>query len=252
MILALDAGNTALTFGFFREARLVRKGRVLHADAGRSLAKWLQKAEREPFDICLSSVVPSITKLVKRSLADKPGVRLFIAGENLPVPIKHKYRSIKKLGMDRQVNVFGALRMYKPPLLIIDYGTAVTMDYVSKSGVFLGGLIIPGPELSFKALVNRAAMISSSLRLPKKAGAFLGRSTRDCMASGVLEGYGAMTDGLIERFRARFGGGFKVIATGGFVTHLKPFTRHLYVSDPDLTLRSLYFLHKETSQRKRK
>jgi len=242
MLLVLDVGNTAVSHAVYDGKKLRDSGHILHRDLAAKIPVWLRAAGRSRLDIAVSSVVPDVTKALRRALKKNGGVRLWVAGENLPVPISHIYKNSRKLGIDRQVNIYGALRMHNPPMLVIDFGTAVTFDYVSRKGIFLGGLIVPGPELSFQALVNRAALIPNRIRLPKKAPGFPGTSTKACMEAGILEGYGAMTDGLVARFRKKYGA-FEVLATGGFAAHLNPYSINLRLVDPLLTLKSVVLLY---------
>jgi type III pantothenate kinase len=136
--------------------------------------------------------------------------------------------------------------MYRLPMLVIDYGTAITFDYINAKGVFLGGMIIPGPETAYRALGQRAALLPKGLPLPKKSKSFLGRDTRRCMESGILEGYGAMTDELVLRFRKRYGKNLRVLATGGFAEVLRPYTKHLDIIDPKHSIKSLLALLRES------
>ena len=138
--------------------------------------------------------------------------------------------------------------MYQPPLLVIDYGTAITFDYISRGGIFEGGMIIPGPEIAFQSLIEKAALLPKKIRLPERSASFLGRSTYDCMASGILQGYGAMTEGLITRFKKRFGPRLKVIATGGFSSRLAGFTRSFDVLDPRHSIKSLRLIFDDLIQ----
>jgi type III pantothenate kinase len=249
MLILLDIGNTSVTYGVHRKDRLTAFGSVLFDALPNKINKWLSSGGSSTINLIISSVVPKNTQKLKKMYGRKKNLRLYIAGQNLPVPIKHKYRHLNQLGIDRRVNVYGASRLYKLPLLVIDYGTAITFDYVSRKGVFEGGLIIPGPGLAFQALIQRAAQISDQLRLPAKAPHFLGRTTYDCISSGVLEGYGAMTDGLVQRFRKRLGKGLRVLATGGFTSHLKKHTRSFDIVDSKLSVKSLLLLYRDQAAR---
>ena len=138
--------------------------------------------------------------------------------------------------------------MYKLPILIIDYGTAITFDYVDAKGVFKGGMIVPGPETALRALGQRAALLPKNLRLPRRTASFLGRNTRECMESGILEGYGAMTDELIRRFRSRYGENLRVLATGGFAGHIRPYAKNIQIVDPKHSIKSLLALWREQAK----
>ena len=169
---------------------------------------------------------------------------MWAIGKNLKVPIRHNYKQINKLGQDRLANVYGAVKIYKPPLLILDYGTALTCDYVSSKGAFEGGLIIPGPEIALSALYERTALLPK-VNFPIKQAAFIGRDPKGCMKAGILQGYGAMTDGLIERFHKRYGKRFQVVATGGLAKAIFPHTAKVDILDPLLTLKSLHQLFED-------
>ena len=246
-LILFDIGNTAVTCGVYQGGRLLESKSLLFNDIPKFIKICNKSGVNNDYNIVISSVVPKYTQKLKRMLSSK--YRVWVVGENLPVPIKHRYKAVKQLGQDRIVNIYGALRIYKAPLLIIDYGTAITFDYVSKSGVFEGGMILPGPEIAFQTLISRAARLPKKARLPHETASFLGRTTYDCMRSGILEGYGAMTDGLIERFKARYGKNLKVLATGGFARHLKPYAHLFDILDNQHSIKSLILLFKESRKR---
>ena len=237
-LLALDIGNTAVTYGFFEKKRLQRHGSVVHYDIPKIIKNWSKSGAVINTYVLISSVVPFMTLKIKKALWGS-GTKIGVIGSSLKVPLRHRYRNIKQLGSDRVLNIYGALQMYKPPILILDFGTAITADYISGKGVFEGGMIIPGPEIAFQTLIHRAALLPKKSRLPEKSITFLGRTSYECMESGILEGYGAMTDGLVERFKARFGKNLKILATGGFARHLKPHTHSIDIFDPLHSLKSL-------------
>lgn len=248
-ILALDIGNTAATYGFYEAGRLLKFGSMAYSDIPKYALKLAKSGKINHLDIVISSVFPEITLKIARSIKSSDGMRLWIAGKSLPIKIRHKYNNINNLGCDRIVNIYGAVKMYKLPMLVIDYGTAVTFDYIDSRGVFQGGMIIPGPETAYRALGQRAALLPKGLALPKQTKAFLGRSTKGCMESGILEGYGAMTDELIGRFRNRYGKGLRVLATGGFAGVIRPYTSRIDILDPQHSIKSLLALWRNRSPR---
>jgi len=107
-------------------------------------------------------------------------------------------------------------------------------------------MIIPGPETAYRALSQRAALLPKNTNLPVKTKSFLGKNTKECMASGILEGYGAMTDGLIQRFRKRYGRNLRSLATGGFSTVIHPYTKYIDTVDPKHSIKSLLTLWRDT------
>jgi len=244
-ILAIDVGNTAATVGFYEGGRLLDFGSLYYNDIPKYALNKLKSGRHYYLDIILSSVNPKITSYLKGALKGVKGIRMWVCGENILVKINHNYNKYNVLGCDRKVNIYGAIRMYKLPLLIIDYGTAITFDYVDAKGVFKGGMIIPGPETALRALSQRAALLPRNIRLPMKAKSFLGRNTRGCMESGILEGYGAMTDELIRRFRQRYGKNLRVLATGGFASHIFSYTKNVQIVDPQHSVKSLLALWRE-------
>ncbi|MCM8776514.1 MAG: type III pantothenate kinase [Candidatus Omnitrophica bacterium] len=250
MLILLDIGNTSVTIGTCKTRRLA-KIRFLHLNLfPKFIQNCLKSGElKSNCTLVVSSVVPKITDFLKKEFKKAKLGNLWIAGDNLQVPILHNYRNVKELGIDRAVNVSGALKMFRPPLLIIDIGTAITADYVSKSSLFEGGLIVPGPGISFEALVQRAALIPKTIRMPHRAGPLVGRSTRDCLASGIVHGYGAMIDGIVERFKAKFGKKIKVIITGGYSALVRPVISKSYTIDPLHSIRSLLLIYHDQIQR---
>jgi type III pantothenate kinase len=241
-ILAIDIGNTAATVGFYEGGRLINFESMHYDDIPKYAIKCMKSGEKNHLDIVISSVFPKITSFLKSELKRVAGIKLWIVGGNLPLKIRHNYNNYSALGCDRKVNIYGAVRMYRLPMLVIDYGTAMTLDYINPKGVFLGGMIIPGPETAYRALGQRAALLPKNLIFPRKSRSFLGRNTRDCMESGILEGYGAMTDELIQRFRRQFGKNLRVLATGGFAEIIRPYTKHIDAVDPKHSIKSILAL----------
>jgi type III pantothenate kinase len=248
-ILAIDIGNTAGTVGFYEGGRLMYFGSMKYIDIPKYALKLTRSGKNSRLDIVISSVFPKITYFLKCKLQSIHGAIISTVGMNLPIKIRHNYINYSGLGVDRKVNIYGAVRMYRLPILVIDYGTAVTIDYIDPKGVFRGGLIIPGPETSYRALGQRAALLPKGLSLPKKAKSFLGRNARECMESGILEGYGAMTDELILRFRKRYGKNLRALAAGGFAEVIRPYTKHIDIIDPKHSIKSLLALWREHHER---
>lgn len=244
-ILAIDIGNTAATFGFYEGGRLITFGSSCYNSIPKYASKLVKSGKSYHLDIVISSVVPKITCFLKCKLQSINGIKVWILGQNLPIKINHNYNNINALGIDRKINIYGAIRIYRGPILIIDYGTAITFDYLDAKGVFQGGMIIPGPEVTLRALSQKAALLPKELSMPKRTKSFLGRNTRECMESGILEGYGAMTDELILRFRERYGKNLRVLATGGFSQVIRPYTKHIDIVDPKHSVKSILALFRQ-------
>lgn len=210
--------------------------------------KYATNGSFRPINTVISSVVPGYISFLKKSFAQLKDIRLWVAGRNLPVPVNSNYKHNNKLGIDRAVNAYGASQIYVNPLVVIDIGTAITADFISKKGVFEGGLIIPGPQISFEALKARTALLPKNLAFPVKSDGFLGKSTSECMSSGVLQGFGAMLDGLIDRFRSQYGSALRIIVTGGYSSILRKYSHSRFTLNPDLSIQSLLLLYKSKSR----
>lgn len=246
MLLIFDSGNTAISYGIYQKDRPDKFGSVKINDIPKLSEFCLKNGSVDEIFIIISSVVPKNTLIIKKIFSNLNPRKIKIAGENFPVKIKSKYRNYNQLGIDRKVNIYGGIQFYKPPFLIIDAGTAITVDYVSKNGTFEGGLIIPGPGIAFQSLMDKTALLPKKRALPKKSTTLLGKTTYEAMDAGIIEGYAAMIDGIISRFKKRYGKTLKVIATGGFSSWLKPYLLLVDRFDPLLaikTLRLLYLTH---------
>lgn len=237
MLLAVDVGNTNITAGLFRGSRLVARGRVpTHAPATR-LLKQLKVSPRRIEAVVLSSVVPAATVSLKKQLRGLGLPKPVVVGESVKAPIKNRARVPSQVGQDRLVNGVGAAGLYGAPAIVVDFGTAVTLDLIAAPCQYLGGLIFPGVGTSLEALISNAALLPR-IRLAKPAE-FLGRDTRQSMLSGLFYGYGALCDGIVNKLRAKYAPNAKVIATGGQSRLLAPFCRTVKIVDPDLTLHGL-------------
>ena len=238
-LLAIDIGNSACTYAIWVAGRLRRNGHVKTNGIPRltvDLAKWGVTNDR--YKVIISSVVPDITRNLLKSISSHlPRKSVYVVGQDVHPHVPMKYKR-KALGSDRLVNLYGALRFYKPPVLIVDFGTAITFDCLSRSGIFEGGLIVPGVQISWEALVENTALLPRINRFKPMKG-WIGRETKSAMNLGILNGFGALSDGLIEGFRKRFGRNITVIATGGLSTLMASYVRGFDRVDPLHTLRSL-------------
>ncbi|MCX5714191.1 MAG: type III pantothenate kinase [Candidatus Omnitrophica bacterium] len=195
-------------------------------------------------DAVIVSVVPAVTKTIEKSLRKIIGKRPYIIGKNIKIPIRNLYRSPASLGQDRLVNAFAASQIYGSPAIIIDLGTAITLDVVSGDKKYLGGMILPGPELSLKAL-NRDTALLPKLKLEAPAE-LIGRNTKNSILSGVVIGSACLCDELVRRLKARIGKNALVIATGGNAKIISKYSKEIAIIDPTLTLRGLNIIYKKT------
>lgn len=245
-LLAIDVGNTSTSYGLFKNGRLLRNF-FCESNIIPEIRRFCVRSgeDGKNLKVMVSSVNPfrlsEVRKWVGRWVRKE---NVLLIGWNIKPQIRHKYRSINRLGHDRLVNLYGACKWYRKPLLLINFGTATTVDFISGKGVFEGGLIIPGIKTSFEALQEKAALLPLIQQI-KRTSSFLGRDPKSCMVSGLLQGFGAMVDGLIARFRARYGSGLKVVASGGLAGLIKPYIESEIKVDQDHTLKSLALIYKE-------
>lgn len=248
-ILAIDIGNTAAKVGFYRNGRLLDFKSIKNSTVPKYMNNIVKSGKIVRMNVIICSVVPNIAKKLTKSVLKNKRLKLWVAGANLPIQIRHKYLNYNKLGIDRKVNIYGALKMYRLPILVIGLGTAVTFDYIDSRGTFQGGLIIPGPETAYTSLLSRGALLPKGRKFPAKAKSFPGRDTVSCLEAGILEGYGAMIDGLIQRFKKRFGPKLRVLATGGFAKTIAPYATGIDIIDPKHSIKSLLALWREYAAR---
>jgi type III pantothenate kinase len=148
------------------------------------------------------------------------------------------------VGADRLVGAFAAKVLYGEPLIIIDFGTAVTIDVVGSRGAYEGGIIVPGIRLSAQSLFKKTALLPNIASF-KPPAALIGRDTRESILSGLFYGYGALCDGLIERISAQMGRRPKVIVTGGHTRAMtKMISRKVHHIDKQLVIKGIYLTYK--------
>ncbi len=238
-MILVDAGNTTLHFAIEKGGKLIRSFRRRREGISkRGLKKLLKTYEKE--SILLSSVVPEVTRLFK-----KMPNKVYVVGEDITVPIKCLYNK-NEVGQDRLVNAFAAKILYPRAKIIIDFGTAITIDFLSRDGSYLGGFILPGINLYLSAL-TRCALLPDKINLTK-GGRGIPKTTQDSISAGVKEGFIFMINGFINKYKPQLQRQqrrtLEVIITGGespLIIKKVKFTHH-YV--PLLTLMGLALLKK--------
>ncbi len=240
-VLAIDLGNTTISYALFQKSRIIVYEYTRNSDIPALIKSIRKRGVKQPFDVILTSVVPKkalkLKKALKRSFKE---IKIWEVGKNVHPKVKMRYKR-SNLGSDRLVNVYGALQRYRLPILVIDYGTAITFDFIDKKGIFSGGLIVPGIETSWAALQERAALLPKLPKL-KLVNKLTPTETRSAMYSGVLNGFGALSEGLVSRYKKKYGRKMTVLATGGASVLIAPFISDISefdIVDPLHTLKSL-------------
>jgi len=241
VLLAIDIGNTNISFALFKGSRINKNWDI--PTKSYSKLKLLKKLKGKLIRFALiCSVVPGIVNKLAGDIHSISGVKPEIIGRDIFVPIKNFYRNKKQLGQDRLVNAYAASQIYSVPVIVVSYGTAVTLDVVSKNRTYLGGLIQPGLRLSLSALNSGAAMLPKLNLLP--ACGLIGIDTRSSILNGVILGSSGSTDALIERIRLKTGKNTLVIGTGGDISLIKKSSKYIKTVDEDLTLKGIFLVYK--------
>ncbi|MGI8983023.1 MAG: type III pantothenate kinase [Acidimicrobiales bacterium] len=249
MLVAIDAGNTHTVVGLFAGDDLVDHWRIA-TNADRTsdehallVSQFLAQhgaSFAEVGGMVVSSTVPRLTAVL-RTLAERylrvapvvlePGTRSGMA---------ILYDNPRQVGPDRIANAVAAWERYGGPTVMVDFGTATTVDAISAKGEYLGGAILPGIEISLDALFARASALSwVELATPRRV---IGKTTAESVQSGVLYGYASAVDGLVSRFQAELGA-CTVVSTGGLAELISPLSTTIAHHEPWLTLRGLRLIH---------
>ncbi|MCX7927904.1 MAG: type III pantothenate kinase [Candidatus Omnitrophica bacterium] len=241
MLFAVDIGNSNITCALFSGSTLKKRFNIPTKSKNYSalFKKYLLKIDIK--GVIISSVVPDVTPKVSLSLKKFKNVPVLICGKNISVPIKNLYHPPHKVGQDRLVNAFAACQLYGYPVITVDVGTAITLDVVSKRKEYLGGMILPGLEMSLQALAEKTALLPKvKLRLPRR---IIGTSTQESIISGIVIGYTCLIDGLIKKIKKEIGNS-KVVLTGGQSKFLSCLSEEAKIIDPNLTVKGLYCIAK--------
>lgn len=242
MILAIDIGNSNITFGIFDGEKLVKKF-CLPSNCG-VLEKYREEVKKETdgFGIAgcvIASVVTGLDFKFKELLDGLFSVNSLILTYDLPLGLKIKTDVPEELGADRIANSFGAVEMFKENCIIVDFGTATTVEIVTKNKEFIGGLITAGINIQLGALASKTSKLPEiKIDRPKK---LISTDTVDAMLSGVVYGSAAMAEGVVRRYKEALAPEkFVVIATGGLSEFISEYTDNLFdYVEPDLTLYGL-------------
>lgn len=251
MLLAVDIGNTSITFGVFKKDRLNRvfrintdaKAKDLKAQLKKNIGRYTNKVD----SIIMCSVVPKKTIVLQQVLKQLLKVKAKVVDRDIEVPIRNLYKKPHQVGRDRLVNAYACRCLYGAPAVIIDFGTATTFDYLNKKGEYAGGIIAPGIEISLEALFKKTALLPRiKMRKPKS---FLGKNTADSIRSGASYGLSYMCDGIAQAFKKRYGKNLRVIATGGLAPFFKKRCKNINVVDKNLTLKGLRLIQCHCEER---
>ena len=255
MILAVDIGNSNIVIGGV-DGDLIRFEARLRTDPTKTSDEYCidlknildvyESSANEIEGMIIASVVPQVLNSIKTALKKLTGKDALVVGPGLKTGLNIKIENPQQAGADLVVGCVAALREHKPPMIVVDMGTATTVIAVDQTGAFIGGAICPGVKISMDALTDRTALLPGlQLDQPKRA---IGRNTIDCMRSGIMLGATCMLDGLIQRMEEEMGSEATVVVTGGISKFVIPMCRKPMIYDKDLLLKGLVALYRDNTK----
>ena len=255
MIIAVDIGNSNIVIGGIQNDHILFEAR-LRTDATKTSDEYsidlkmifdihhLELAQIE--GSIIASVVPQVLNSIKTALWKLTGKTSLVVGPGVKTGLNIKVENPNQTGADLVVGCVAAMREQKPPLIVVDMGTATTMVVVDGSGAFIGGCICPGVKISLDALTQRTALLPGlQLDQPKHA---IGRNTVECIRSGIMLGTACMIDGMIARMEEELGCKTTVIATGGIAQFIVPLCRREMRYEKNLILKGLAHIYRENTR----
>lgn len=255
MLLAVDIGNTQTHLGAFQNGSLLEHWRLATdrdatadelASAYTNLLTLRNLSFSDIDDVIVSSTVPKIVPEYVEMTERYLGEQCLVVGPSLKTGMPIRIENPRELGADRLVDAVAAYDRLGGPCVVVDFGTAITFDAVSATGEYLGGIISPGVEISLNALTERAAKLPQvELTEPER---LIGRTTLEAIQSGVIYGFAAQIDGIVERMRDELGDETQVIATGGLSRHIVPFCDSVELTDDMLTLVGLRLIYERNAR----
>lgn len=250
MVFAVDIGNTNIVIGCFSDNKINFVERVsTKADATvleyaitfKNILEFYGIDKNDIDGAIISSVVPSVTATVHQAIEKAMGVDALVIGPGLKTGVNILIDNPAQLGSDLVVDAAAGIAEYPLPLVIIDMGTATTVSVIDEKKNYIGGMILPGVNISLNALASRTSQLPRiSFDRPKKV---IGSNTVDCMKSGILYGSAASLDGIIDRIEDETGKKMTVVATGGISGSVIPYCKREIIHDDALLLKGLIVIY---------
>lgn len=247
MLLAIDIGNTNTVMGLFHGDRLIHEWRIRTEVNGtedeygisiRSLFAAHSLPEEGVKHAIISCVVPPVLNSVERFCRKYLNLAPLVVGPGIRTGMSIFYDNPREVGADRIVNAVAAYETYKTALIVVDFGTATTFDYISERGEYMGGVISPGIMISCEALFQKASKLPR-VEIFARPPSIIAKNTISSMNAGIVYGYAGLVEGIIKRMRAELKSDIRVVATGGLASLIASECPVIEMVDEHLTLKGL-------------
>ena len=252
MLLAIDAGNSNILAGVFKDDRLVCDWRLLtearktvdeYGIMFQNLYRSAHLTPEETEAVIIACVIPPLLGTLEEISRKYFHLDPLVVDAGVKTGITVLYDNPREVGADRIVNAAAGYEKYRKSLIIIDLGTATTFDCISERGEYLGGAIAPGIMISSEALFNKTS------KLPRvelvKPETVIGKNTVSSMQAGIIYGYTGLIDGMVKRIKKEMGGNPLVIATGGLAQLIASESETIETVDTYLTLEGLRIIYRK-------
>lgn len=258
MLLAVDVGNTDITFGVFEGATLITRFRFTvkvprsSDEYGVLICNILEQkgySAEDVDEVIVATVVPKMLYSFTSGIIKYLNCQPLIVGAGTKTGIRIDTANPKAIGPDRIVDAVAAYELYGGPVIVVDYGTATTYDLVTSEGAFVGGVISPGLRISANALWNCTANLPEiEIKRPET---IVAKDTVSSMQAGLFYGTVGQTKYIINKIKEESGlQPAKVVATGGLGKMISDYTKEIDIYDADLTLKGLQLIHSKQQGRK--